>query len=707
MKKKYFLIGIVGLLCTLLQSCSSDEPFGTDGEGVLKMKMVINSTVTRADLDQQNLANSCVIYLSDNKGLIYKYKGIDNVPSSLYLKTGSYVAEAWTGDSVGASWDKKFYRTYQPFTIQRGDVKNLVLNCRIANVVASVNPEPIIDQVLQDYTLTVGHSQASLVFDKSNILDGRGYFMMPSTDKDLEWTIEGKDETGSPFKKTGVIKDVQRAHEYVLNIKYTPESEGEVGGGFISVEVDDQENIIEDTVEITAAPIISGIGFDISEGINGKAGAIGQRSFYIQSLGQIVNMEMMFTDYEKFGLPTSNFDLILADEESMQSLRDSGLTWSINYSTQENYTTAKISVASKILDKLTDGKYTITLKVTDSFGKSRNISVIVNVSNEKIVMIETPASEIKSYSTMLYATVTDESLTNISFRYRKVGSMEWNVVPAEKTRSYTIYAQITSLQPGTQYEYQTIADGYVNPTTLKFTTETVFAIPNAGFEDWFMDGKSLVPNKDANSMFWGTGNGATAGFSGNITTNATDIVHSGQYSARMSSTEINAVIVKKFAAGNIFSGDFLKIDMSNMSADLKFGKAFDGSHPIKLKGWANYRPGIVGKYGGSHVASGATDQGHLYVALCTQQYDVNPGANKLFDKNSSTVLAYGEIIFDNNFGADGQMQEFEILLNYRDAASVARAGYIMVVATSSRYGDFFEGSTESVLYLDDLELVYE
>ena len=103
-----------------LQSCSLDEPFGNQGEGTLRMRLEINSDVTRAELDQEALAANCVVYISNEKGLIRKYRGLENMPEQEVLRQGHYVAEAWTGDSVSASFDKKFYRCYQPFDVSAG-----------------------------------------------------------------------------------------------------------------------------------------------------------------------------------------------------------------------------------------------------------------------------------------------------------------------------------------------------------------------------------------------------------------------------------------------------------------------------------------------------------------------------------------------------------------------------------------------------------
>ena len=142
----------------LLSSCANEEPFG-DGDGCLNMKMVLNHTITRSgeDVTDQSLADKATVYISGAKGLMYKYKGVENVPASLALKSGSYVAEAWTGDSVSASFDKKFYRGYQNFDIRSGETTNVVLNCKIANVVASVAPSADFSAVVKDYKVTVGH----------------------------------------------------------------------------------------------------------------------------------------------------------------------------------------------------------------------------------------------------------------------------------------------------------------------------------------------------------------------------------------------------------------------------------------------------------------------------------------------------------------------------------------------------------------------
>ena len=111
-------------VAAMLPSCSMDDPFGPQGEGNLTITTEINGDVVKtraigAD-ELAQLREKCVVYIENNKGVIRKYKGVDNIPEQIKLQTGSYVAEAWSGDSVSASFSAKFYRGYQPFEISDG-----------------------------------------------------------------------------------------------------------------------------------------------------------------------------------------------------------------------------------------------------------------------------------------------------------------------------------------------------------------------------------------------------------------------------------------------------------------------------------------------------------------------------------------------------------------------------------------------------------
>ena len=76
---------------------------------------------------------------------------------------------------------------------------------------------------------------------------------------------------------------------------------------------------------------------------------------------------------------------------------------------------------------------------------------------------------------------------------------------------------------------------------------------------------------------------------------------------------------------------------------------------------------------------------------------------QLFDKDLPNVVAYGEKVFTSDTPGDG-MVEFTIDLT--DVHGNLEMSKILVVASASRYGDYFTGGNGTTMWLDDLELVY-
>lgn len=710
MKKIFGIILTSVMLGGALQSCQSDEDLFADGEGMLKMRMVINNSLTRSsEATNDSLAEKCIIYVSSEKGLIHKFKGIDNVPSDLILKSGSYVAEAWTGDSVTASFDKKFYKAYEPFTISKGDVKQVVLNCKIANVVASINPDPILSEVLSDYQVTIGNSRGSLEFNADNAATAHGYFMQPNGDTSLNWTITGKRENGEKYIQKGSILDVQSAHEYVLNVKYTPDPK-DYGGAFITVTVDDSELVINDLINIKGAPVISGIGYDIEKPVEGAPGKFDRRSVYVQGLGEFKNLKMTTEDYAVMGLPGGEYDFITISDEAKTELANVGLTYESAYDSSFDTTSARISFSGEYLSTLALGNYVLTFEAVDSNDKRTIKTMTIKVSDAGVVLEETPWQEVYAYRAKLHGRVVKEGMNNPGFRYRAHGQTAWTTVTVANVdidTSFTV--ELTDLLPGTQYEYQAIADDFVNNESMYITTEAIFQIPNASFEYWCNGGvkDALMPNESADNIFWDSGNQGATLASTVLADKSSSMVHSGSYSAKLSSKWCGMFGMGAFSGGNIFSGVCTEVVVSaNATAKLTYGQPFNGSRPAKLRGWANYRPGAV-DYSGDALASGATDHGQVFVALTTGTMYVNPGESKYFNSEDSSVIAFGEVTWTGNFSADGQLQEFVIPITYKDAAASTRATHIILQATASKYADHFVGSTSSVLHIDDLEFVYE
>lgn len=711
MNKNLLCLMATGLLAAgALTSCVSDEPFG-DGNGELRMKMVMNSTLTRSgeDVTDQDLADQCVVYLSGSKGLLYKYQGVENLPSSLYLKSGSYVAEAWTGDSVSASFDKKFYRGYEPFDINTGETTNVVINCRIANVVASVSLSQDVAAIVKDYKVTVGHSKATLDFTPENV-DAHAYFMMPNEDTNLTYTITGTLVNGESFTKEGTIWNVQRAHEYTLNIGYNATPATPFGGAFITVTIDDTELVIEDNVVINGAPVFSGVGYDIDSPLLCEPGKFERRSIYVQSLGSLRSFALHTDNPEAFGLPGTDVDFVGLPEATRQLWATAGVS-TVNETQENGIYCNRLYLEQEMLNRLTEGVYTLTLTAADSNNKKRVKNLVLNVSDAGVILVESPWYDIYAYHATVYGTIAKESMTNPGFRYREAGASEWITATDVVRNGNNISAVLTGLKGGTRYEYQAIADGYTNTDSMFFTTETPYVLPNGGFEDWSTGSdKALIPSASGQVEFWDSGNHGSITLSKNVTTDATNLFNSGSKSAKLQSQYVGFTFAGKFAAGNIFTGSF-KGTENTYYGILDFGRTYNGSRPVKLRGHVYYHPGTVDyseqdEYHPGTV-KGSKDQGIVYIALMNKSIEMHTKTpSTLFNPNADYVLAYGQFLMTEDYGSESAMKEFEITLEYRDAARLQKATHLLIVGSASRYGDYYSGSTQSVMYLDDLELVY-
>ena len=223
MKKIYYsLAGLMVL--ALAASCSQEDTLLAEGEGSISVRTSVSTdveVVSRAN-ESADLASNCLIWISNSKGLVREYNGIDNVPDRINLVTGHYIAEAWAGDSVSASFDKRWFKGMTEFDVTRGQNTPVEINCKVANVVASVKYAEGLEDVLTDFTMTIGHDRGSLTFEGRSEL--KGYFMMPSTDKNLTYTLKGTQLDGKEFTHTGTIENAKPATEYVLNVKYSAKS---------------------------------------------------------------------------------------------------------------------------------------------------------------------------------------------------------------------------------------------------------------------------------------------------------------------------------------------------------------------------------------------------------------------------------------------------------------------------------------------------
>lgn len=318
------------------------------------------------------------------------------------------------------------------------------------------------------------------------------------------------------------------------------------------------------------------------------------------------------------------------------------------------------------------------------------------------------------------ATVKGMELDNslVKLQYKTLSAPGWTSLDA--TKENDVYkATATGLESSTEYQYRMYyknGDTEFVSDTIAFTTEEEEALYNGDFDNWYQASSVwyAVAEADYNdgNAFWDSGNKGASLMKKNPTSPEESVVHTpGGKSAKLQSQYVGiGGALGAFAAGNLYSGHFVKtIGMSG--AEIQFGSEFTG-RPTQLHGYFQYTAGTVDYYGDSTpsdalVKEGGTDMNSIYIALSDADapYTVNTKEGTFVDfDNDPNIIAYGELPVSECVTTSG-WKEFTIDLVYRDLTRKPK--YIILVCSASKYGDYFTGSSGSVMYIDDFELVYD
>ena len=398
----------------------------------------------------------------------------------------------------------------------------------------------------------------------------------------------------------------------------------------------------------------------------------------------------------------------------------------------------------------------------DNATKSQTISVTAHDKNTLWELVIVPSEVALDFeyvaagANVIWIKAANIDGASIEFAYRKRGSEEWLKVkngwyasdsknPYNRYEEGFVKAVIRGLESGAEYEVIGYADDKQSDVRV-VTTASLYQMPNSNMEEWgkFTNDQSLLPTGEAGpcwypfssvlDMFWATGNpgGTSLGEKYNLTypvyksANATNVPadSTGEVSAFMGSQN---VLGMKFAAGNLFVGHYGETIGTN--ATVFFGRPMaQNVKPVavrfKTKYWRgniNYVDSKAASVGVEYhigdkqikVMGGQPDLAKVFFCLAdwSEPHCVNSKDEATFfdPRTASGILGLGYFDSDSNpemvVESTDRWHTMTLPIEYSNPEVVP--SQLLLTFTCSGYGDYFTGSSDSWMYIDDIELLYD
>ena len=694
---KYYIFLYLCLFSTIITSC--DEDRNGIPTGILYLGVEENNTLLtkapaevayeslRVDILQaEDTIKSYNDYLTEVKG------------ERLILPVGKYTVAVRSNDVGNAGWETPFYQGKEDIEVKQGEITNAKIVCKIANTKVSIEYGKSVKEHFIDYQTVVSTSLDSLTFTRDEYRSG--YF----TPEKFTVKLKLVNNDGNEFTIKKVYPDILPQYHYIF--KFTlKDGDGDTESG-----ADFDITVDKDNKEIT---------YDIF--IKEEDELFGKGVPELSLGGAFEDNLITFRKEEDAITPKASLKLSVPN--GIQSVRLKSSSWQLGESTfdQTNWPISfpvidpskneQIIDFSSLIEFLQpEGTKTamhkFVLSVSDNLYQEEEITFSFEIKADVDVSADKPIVWAK------FATLKGNSidLDNPSFEFRKKGEVEsekiTNVSVDVATGNFT--ALKIGLEANTDYQYRAIS-GENSSDWYDFTTEDAPTVVNLNFDSWctYTDKKSEMPNANNESIIWDYGNRGANNIGTNNPTQEEKtfcaVSGEGKSAVKMKA----AVVMGNFAAGNIYTGNFVKAVLSpTTGAQLNFGIPYKGK-PTKLMGYYHYTPGTVNN-GNRNDMSGKTDIAQIYLALFkwNKAFAVNTATStfvKLDPETNPDLIALG-MFETSEISPENEYQKLDIDIKYYRNDEPT---YILIVASASKYGDYFTGSTNSILYIDEFELGFD
>ena len=668
------------------QSTIDNTPSGDKGA------LMLNVGTRTTDGTQRDYVLSIYKNESGKATLVRKYdssKADMQKPEYIWLLEGNYTAKVESGVAVSATFneDEQYFLGEESFDIKGGETSTVDLLASMQNISVEVLfDQGIVDGFKQGYGVEVkADDSAVLNYTKSQ----KGYFIMPEGCTTLTWHFVGtfvyEDGEQVAVDKSGTIENVETKRAYKLSFKFSPDANGLLGG--LSVVLDESIEERDDHLSFSPDPELKGVGFDLNTHCY-YAG--GERQYVATAISEFVGVRITVGD--------KNFDPV---NNTVAGVTLSGLN------TPQLY----ITLSEDFFYSLNGGEQIVEMRISDAGGSEARKALPYTLpginaydkSKEKIAWTDC--------TSVLSATVFGTP-SNVELLYRE-GNNEWIRCAASASEANTYSAPISGLAPGHTYEYALAINGKNAGGSSTFTTTDGNQIPNGDLEGWCKDGDGvIIPYGTSTNPYWCTGNYGTAVLSKNITQSSSD-VRPGSKGTKSMYMDSEYIVVK-FAAGNGYVGSWGGMDGTN--AKVYFGQPFEyNAKPKAIRFWAKWNCGTIDKVSGKVGQKGDPDLCKIFCCMATDRHlvDSSDASGTTFSPSDANIKSgdarYKKVLYSaymETTQSQAEWKQVEIPFTFYGTDPNQVPSHLILTFTCSGYGDFFDGSTDSWLYIDDIELVY-
>ena len=620
----------------------------------------------------------------------------------LALPAGQYTVTVSQGTNQAAAWNAPFYSGQAQALVKPEQTNVLNVVCSLANTLVTTEFSGDIRDGFSEYRLTVDNGLGdALVFGKeAGTLADSAYFSVTGK---LYWELYMVNNDGVVYRtERAEIDGVKAKQHYHLKFSIDRGSVPD-GGGYFKIVLDDTYKvsywplIVDLNKENT--PVISS-NLDFSNPVVGVQGTAADLALGFSAPAGIKNVVISHADpaLTALGLPV-RADLVEIAPETLNSLSALGINAaSVAFGSFE----AEADL-SGLFPKLPIGSYTLTVSLIDVKNSYSQKTLKLNVLSS----VEVEALSSKSWGAFAILEgkwFTDAVPEGLAFEYRLKSSSQWLPVSSSSVLDEarkTVSVELYGLVPDTEYVFRLVSAKDKTTREITFRTAIAPTVPNLSFDAWYLDGKVWYPASGASERYWDTANPGTAILNVNPTTAETaDLasVGSGKAAAKL----VSSLVMGQFAAGNIYTGSFVKV--AGFGAELDWGFPFTGK-PLALKGFFKYSPKPIDKAKAPYEAKmGDTDSFHITVFLSDMAapFRVNTSTGTFLRPDDPSVIAYGELVSSESSPA---YTEFTIPLKYYSLDRTP--SYIVITGAASHLGDYFTGGVGSQLLLDEFSLVYD